>query len=61
MAIMLIEIIDKPIMKQLTDWSTVAIYQANYKLGIFMMLVVSMFRYAWQPFYLQLASSEEAQ
>jgi O-antigen/teichoic acid export membrane protein len=32
----------------------------NYKLGIFMMLVVTMFRYAWQPFYLQLASNEDA-
>lgn len=59
-SIMMVEIIDKPIMLKLTDAETVAEYGANYKLGIFMMLVVTMFRYAWQPFYLQLASSEEA-
>ncbi|MFA6234357.1 MAG: polysaccharide biosynthesis C-terminal domain-containing protein [Bacteroidota bacterium] len=59
-SIMLIEIIDKPIMQRLTNLETVGIYGANYKLGIFMMLVVTMFRYAWQPFYLQLASNDEA-
>ena len=57
---MLVEIIDKPIMQKLTDYATAAEYGANYKLGIFMMLVVTMFRYAWQPFYLQLASNEDA-
>ncbi|MFZ1730697.1 MAG: polysaccharide biosynthesis C-terminal domain-containing protein [Bacteroidota bacterium] len=59
-SIMLIEIIDKPIMQRLTNLETLAVYGANYKLGIFMMLVVTMFRYAWQPFYLQLANSDEA-
>lgn len=59
-AIMLIEIIDKPIMLELTNAATVGVYQANYKLGIFMMLVVTVFRYAWQPFYLQLAEKDEA-
>ncbi|HOJ05027.1 MAG TPA: polysaccharide biosynthesis C-terminal domain-containing protein [Bacteroidota bacterium] len=59
-AIMLIEIIDKPIMQLLTDAATVGLYGVNYKLGIFMMLVVTMFRYAWQPFYLQLGESDEA-
>jgi O-antigen/teichoic acid export membrane protein len=55
-SIMMIEIIDKPIMQKLTDLETVGLYAANYKLGIFMMLVVTMFRYAWQPFYLQLSA-----
>jgi O-antigen/teichoic acid export membrane protein len=59
-SIMMIEIIDKPIMQRLTNLETVAVYGANYKLGIFMMLVVTMFRYAWQPFYLQLAASDDA-
>ncbi|PLX33573.1 MAG: hypothetical protein C0600_00160 [Ignavibacteria bacterium] len=59
-AIMLIEIIDKPIMLKLTDAATVGVYQANYKLGIFMMLVVTVFRYAWQPFYLQLSEKDDA-
>lgn len=45
-------VVDRPILKSLTDEATVGIYQANYRLGIVMMLVVSMFDYAWRPFYL---------
>jgi len=59
-AIMLIEIIDKPIMLKLTDAETVGVYGTNYKLGIFMMLVVTVFRYAWQPLYLQMSDNPEA-
>lgn len=47
-----IQVIDRPILKALTDDSVVGIYQANYRLGIFMMLAVSMFDYAWRPFFL---------
>ncbi|MEX0601708.1 MAG: oligosaccharide flippase family protein, partial [Bacteroidota bacterium] len=46
------QVIDRPILKALTDDATVGIYQANYRLGIFMMLVVGMFDYAWRPFFL---------
>src|SRR5690606_4293132 len=38
----------------------VAIYNACYKLGIFMMLFVNMFQYAWQPFFLQEAQEKNA-
>lgn len=58
-AIMLVEIIDKPIMLKLTDAATAGVYGTNYKLGIFMMLIVTVFRYAWQPFYLQLSAEGE--
>lgn len=54
------QVIDRPILLALTDASTVGIYQANYKLGIFMMLYVSMFQYAWQPFYLKKSEQENA-
>ncbi len=57
---MLIQGIDRPILSKLTDLGTVGIYNANYKLGIFMMLVVNMFQYAWQPFFLQQAEQENA-
>lgn len=57
---MLIQGIDRPILSKLTDLDTVGIYNANYKLGIFMMLVVNMFQYAWQPFFLQQAEQENA-
>jgi O-antigen/teichoic acid export membrane protein len=49
----MIQGIDRPILTQLTDLHTSGIYSANYKLGIFMMLFVSMFQYAWQPFFFQ--------
>lgn len=52
LAAIIVQVIDKPIMQYLTDVKTVGIYNANYKLGIFMMLVVSMFEYAWRPFFL---------
>lgn len=54
------QVIDRPILLALTDASTLGVYQANYKLGIFMMLFVSMFQYAWQPFYLKHSMQENA-
>ena len=60
LASMIIQVIDRPIMEHLTDLKTLGIYQANYKLGIFMMLFVSMFQYAWQPFFMQEAGGAEA-
>jgi len=59
-AAMLVQVIDRPIVLALTDASTLGIYQANYKLGIFMMLFVSMFQYAWQPFFLTNAKEKNA-
>ncbi len=57
---MIIQVIDRPILKALTNDETVGIYQANYRLGIFMMLFVSMFDYAWRPFFLKNANSPDA-
>lgn len=57
---MLVQVIDAPILEKLTDVETVGIYKANYKLGIFMMLFVNMFQYAWQPFFLTNAKEENA-
>ena len=59
-AVMLVQVIDVPILQKLTDLRTVGIYKANYKLGIFMMLFVNMFQYAWQPFFLQNAKDPSA-
>lgn len=52
---MMVQVIDRPILQHLTDKATVGVYQANYKLGIFMMLVVGMFDQAWRPFFLERA------
>lgn len=57
---MFVQMIDVPIIRELTNESTLGIYRANYKLGIFMMLFVSMFQYAWQPFFLTNAKEENA-
>ncbi len=59
-ATMMIQVIDRPILLALTDKSTVGIYQANYRLGIFMMLVVSMFDFAWRPFFFTHAKDPDA-
>lgn len=59
-SVIMVQVVDVPILEQLTDFDTVGVYKANYKLGIFMMLFVSMFQYAWQPFFLNNAKDPEA-
>ncbi len=56
----IVQVISRPILKYLTDDKTVGIYQANYRLGIFMMLIVSMFEFAWRPFFLNNAKDPDA-
>ncbi len=58
--VMLVQVIDVPILQKLTDLKTVGIYKASYRLGIFMMLYVNMFQFAWQPFFLNNAKEENA-
>ena len=54
------QVIDRPIVKALTNDATLGIYQLNYRLGIFMMLIVGMFDYAWRPFFLYHAKDTDA-
>ncbi len=60
LAAIMVQMIDVPILRELTNDSTVGVYRANYKLGIFMLLFVSMFQYAWQPFFLNNAKEKNA-
>lgn len=60
MASLLVSVIDKPILVQLVGLSEVGIYQANFKIGVFMMLIVSMFDQAWRPFFLTRAKDKDA-
>ncbi len=55
-----LQVVDRPILRALTTDTAVGIYSANYRLGIFMMLIVSMFDYAWRPFFLSNASEKNA-
>ncbi len=57
---MMVQMIDVPILERLTNFETVGLYRANYKLGVFMMLFVVMFNYAWQPFFLSNANEKNA-
>lgn len=57
---MAVQVLDRPIMLRLSDTASVGIYQANYRLGIFMMLVVSMFDQAWRPFFIERAHRSDA-
>ena len=60
LASIMVQVIDRPIVLAMTDADTLGLYQTGYKLGIFMMLVVSMFQYAWQPFFLNNAREANA-
>ncbi len=55
-----LQVIDRPILRLLTDDATVGIYQANYRLGIVIMLLVTTFDYAYRPFFLNNASRPDA-
>src|SRR5208282_149924 len=61
LASMMVQVIDRPILKFMTNDATVGIYQANYRLGIFMMMVVNMFDAAWRPYFIQRSESPGAQ
>ncbi len=50
---MLIELSDRFMLEWMRGMEDVGLYSAGHKLGIFMMLIVMAFRFAWQPFFLQ--------
>jgi len=55
-----LQVVDRPIMQNIAGFSAVGVYQANYRLGIVMMMFVSMFEFAWRPFFLQQADKPNA-
>ena len=57
---MVLQIADRPILKVLMDDASVGIYQANYRLGIFMAVITATFEYAWRPFFLSHAKDPNA-
>ncbi len=57
---MAVQVIDRPILLRLAGESAVGVYQANYRLGIFMVLLVSMFDQAWRPFFLERAGRPDS-
>ena len=60
LAYLLVEISDKYLMSRLLDKDTLGEYGVNYRLGTLMLLIVSAFRTAWQPFFLKIAKDPDA-
>ncbi len=60
LAYLVVELSDRYLMTHLLDKDTVGEYGANYKFGTLMLLLVTAFRTAWQPFFLKIAKQDDA-
>ncbi len=59
LALVIILAVDRFFIRAYLGNEAVALYGAGYKLGSFMSLFVTAFKYAWHPFYLSLAESDD--
>lgn len=55
-----LQLIDRPIIQNIAGFEVLGLYQANYRLGIVMVVFVAVFEFAWRPFFLQQAGQENA-
>ena len=60
LAFLVVEISDRYLMPRLLNKAILGEYTANYKLGAIMLLLVTAFRTAWQPFFLKVAKEDNA-
>lgn len=60
LGIVVIDNVDRYILKALTDLKTVGLYSAGYRLGVVMGLLIAAFRFAWMPFSLNVSREENA-
>ena len=60
LASVIVQLIDRPIMIKLLSPYMVGIYQANFRLSIFMNLIISMFDFAWRPFVMERIQSNNS-
>lgn len=58
--VQLVELSDRKILELLRGVSEVGLYSAGYKLGTFLSIVATGFRFAWQPFFLQVSDRPDA-
>ncbi|MBU3678010.1 MAG: hypothetical protein FGM32_00195 [Candidatus Kapabacteria bacterium] len=56
----MVQVADRPIMLMLTSSSVVGMYQTNFRLALPMMMFVTVFEYAWKPFYLNHRHDDDA-
>lgn len=57
---MVVQVINRPIVQAILGLSVLGIYQANYRMGVAMMVLVGLFEYAWRPFFLRQARTDDA-
>ncbi len=56
----MVQVADRPIMMMLTSSSVLGMYQTNFRLALPMMMFVTVFEYAWKPFYLNHRHDQDA-
>ena len=59
-AYLAVEMSDRYLMLHLLNKDILGEYSANYKFGTLLLLIVTAFRTAWQPFFLKIATNPEA-
>ncbi|RMF58394.1 MAG: hypothetical protein D6743_17720, partial [Calditrichaeota bacterium] len=60
LSVVLLDLIDRPLMEKLAGLEMTGIYNAGVKLGMFMALLVTAFRFAWHPFFLSTSKQSNA-
>ncbi len=59
LASMIVQVVDRPIVQAMLGLGVLGIYQANYRMGVAMMVLVGLFEYAWRPFFLRQAKTDD--
>lgn len=60
LASMLVQVVSRPIVQAILGLGMLGVYQANYRMGVAMMVLVGLFEYAWRPFFLRQAKTDDA-
>ncbi len=60
LAVVIMDTIDRPLLERLASVEQAGLYNAGVKLGMFMALFVTAFRFAWHPFFLSTLKQTDA-
>lgn len=58
---MMVQVIDRPIVQAYLGLGMLGVYQANYRMGVVMMILVGLFEYAWRPFFMRQSLKDDVQ
>jgi O-antigen/teichoic acid export membrane protein len=61
LAVVILELIDRFLLERMVGLEVTGLYNAGYKLAMFMALMVTAFRFAWHPFFLSTSKEPHAQ